>query len=139
MLREMLDTDTCIRVLRDRLKSIGDRFKAEADNLCISTIVMHELHHGAIKSARPNVHLEKLEDFVSRLTVCNFDEAAAAHAADIKLDLGRKGNLIGPNDLLIAGHARSLGLKLITGNLKEFTRVDGLRCEDWLNMEKAEK
>lgn len=137
MLHEMLDTDTCIRVLRDRLKIIGDRFKTASDKLCISTIVLHELHHGAIKSDRPRVHLDKLEDFCSRLTVCDFNDAAAAHAADIKLDLGRKGTLIGPNDLLIAGHARSLGLKLITGNLKEFTRVDGLRCEDWLSEVKS--
>jgi tRNA(fMet)-specific endonuclease VapC len=128
----MMDTDTCIRVLRDRLKAVGERFRAEAGKLSISTIVLHELHHGAIKSDRPELHLEKLEDFCSRLVVCDFDDKAAVHAADIKLDLGRKGTLIGPNDLLIAGHARSLGLKLITGNLREFTRVDGLRCEDWL-------
>jgi tRNA(fMet)-specific endonuclease VapC len=132
MLHAMLDTDTCIRVLRDRLKVVGDRFRAEAGKLTISTMVLHELHHGAIKSDRPELHLEKLDDFCSRLVVCDFDDKAAVHAADIKLDLGRKGTLIGPNDLLIAGHARSLGLKLITGNLREFTRVDGLRCEDWL-------
>jgi tRNA(fMet)-specific endonuclease VapC len=132
MLHAMLDTDTCIRVLRDRLKVVGERFRAAAGSLSISTIVLHELHHGAIKSDRREFHLEKLDDFCSRLAICDFDDKAAVHAADIKLDLGRKGNLIGPNDLLIAGHARSLGLKLITGNLKEFTRVDGLRCEDWL-------
>ncbi len=132
MLHAMLDSDTCIRVLRDRSKHIGERFKAEVDRLSISTVVLHELHHGALKSERPNLHLQKLEVFCSHLSVCDFDEAAATHAADIKFDLGRKGNLIGPNDLLIAGHARSLGLKLITGNLREFSRVDGLRCEDWL-------
>ena len=132
MLHAMLDSDTCIRVLRDRSKAIGVRFKAEIDHLSISMVVLHELHHGALKSDRPQLHLQKLENFCSHLTVCNFDEAAAIHAADIKLVLGRQGNLIGPNDLLIAGHARSLGLKLITGNLGEFTRVDGLRCEDWL-------
>ena len=66
------------------------------------------------------------------MTVHKFDEAAATHASDIKLDLKLRGNLIGPNDILIAGHARSLGAKLITGNLREFNRVDGLICEDWL-------
>lgn len=132
MLHAMLDTDTCIRVLRDRSKLIADRFKAEVDRLCISTIVFHELYYGAIKSDRPQLHLQKLEDFCSHLTVHKFDEAAATHASDIKLDLKRKGNLIGPNDLLIAGHARSLSLKVITGNMREFTRVDGLLCEDWL-------
>jgi tRNA(fMet)-specific endonuclease VapC len=132
MLLAMLDTDTCIRVLRDRPKHTGERFRAAADKVSISTIVLHELFHGAAKSARPRFNREKLEDFCSRLSVVDFDDAAADHAAEIKLDLQRKGNLIGPNDLLIAGHARSLGLKLITGNLREFSRVDGLRCEDWL-------
>ena len=66
-----------------------------------------------------------------RLTVADFDGRAAAHAADIHADLERRGLLIGPYDILIAGHARSLGLIVVTGNLGEFRRVDGLRCEDW--------
>jgi tRNA(fMet)-specific endonuclease VapC len=61
-----------------------------------------------------------------------FDRAAAGHYADIRADLERRGQLIGPYDLMIAGHARSRGLVVITGNLAEFTRVAGLRSEDWL-------
>lgn len=128
----MLDTDTCIRVIRDRPRSIAERFQAEVDALAISTIVLHELLHGAEKSDHPDRQFEKVEDFITRLTVLDFDDAAASHAANIKFDLGRQGQLIGPNDLLIAGHARSLGRRLITGNLREFSRVEGLRCEDWL-------
>jgi tRNA(fMet)-specific endonuclease VapC len=64
--------------------------------------------------------------------VLAFDEEAADHAAEIRAALERQGEVIGAYDLLIAGHARSRGLALITGNLKEFRRVDGLRCEDWL-------
>jgi tRNA(fMet)-specific endonuclease VapC len=66
------------------------------------------------------------------LEVLAFDEAAADHAADIRATLERKGQPIGGYDLLIAGHARSRGLTVITGNVSEFGRIDGLRCEDWL-------
>jgi tRNA(fMet)-specific endonuclease VapC len=132
MVRLMLDSNLCIRVLRDRPAAIGVRFEQEADALCISTIILYELLYGAAKSDRPAFHRERVEDFASRLVVLPFDEAASDHAADIRQDLAQRGLQIGSNDLLIAGHARSLGVKLITGNLREFNRVDGLRCEDWL-------
>ena len=132
MLDAMLDTNLCIRVIRDKPKAIRQRFVAEANRLAISTIVLHELQTGVALSPDPQRHLAELEEFLPRVVILDFDEFAAIHAADIKADLLKRGCVIGPNDLLIAGHARSLGLKLITGNLKEFTRVDGLRCEDWL-------
>jgi tRNA(fMet)-specific endonuclease VapC len=69
---------------------------------------------------------------VARLEVLPFDDAAASHFGDIRADLERRGCLIGPYDLMIARHARSHGLVVVTGNLGEFRRVDGLRCEDWL-------
>ncbi len=128
----MLDANLCIRVLRNRPAEARERFKAEADTFAISTVVLYELLFGAARAQRPHDQRRLVEEFVSQLTVCDFDWAASSHAADIKADLTAKGQIIGPNDLLIAGHARSLGLKLITGNLKEFSRVDGLRCEDWL-------
>lgn len=104
----------------------------EASALAISTIVLHELFYGAERSDRREYQRQYVAEFADNLTVLKFDREAALHAAQIKADLAVKGQLIGPNDLLIAGHARSLGLKLITGNLREFNRVDGLRCEDWL-------
>ena len=128
----MLDANLCIRVLRDRPQAISARFIAEAPNLAISTIVLYELRHGAQRSQRPAHQHALIDDFAAHITVMDFDPNASLHAAQIKAELEVKGNIIGPNDLLIAGHARSLGLKLITGNLREFTRVDGLRCEDWL-------
>ena len=131
MLQTMLDTDTCIHVIRDRRTDLGPRFQSEVRSLCISTIVVHELRHGAEKSDRPEFHHERVDDFCTRLQVIDFNQDAARHAAEIKNNLQRRGTIIGPNDLLIAGHARSLGLKLITGNLREFNRVEGLRCEDW--------
>ncbi len=127
----MLDSNLCIRVLRDRPIAMRDRFRAEASSLCISTIVYHELHFGALRSARPEIQLALVEEFIAHIPVLEFDAEAARHAAMIKAALTATGNLIGPNDLLIAGHARSRDLKLITGNLREFSRVEGLRCEDW--------
>ncbi|MBI0474041.1 tRNA(fMet)-specific endonuclease VapC [Sphingomonas sp. MA1305] len=132
MLRYLLDTNLCIRVLRDRPQSIRERFNAEADGLCISTVVLTELYHGAAKSARPVENRAEVERFANRLAVLPFDEAAAAHAGDIRAALEAEGRPIGGYDVLIAGHARSRGLIVVTGNLREFTRVDGLRCEDWL-------
>ncbi|MCW8088424.1 tRNA(fMet)-specific endonuclease VapC [Sabulicella glaciei] len=131
MLRNMLDTNFCIRLLRDRPQGLRPRFNAEADTLCISTITLTELLHSAAKSGRPESR-RAVEGFAARLAVLPFDEDAAAHATEIRADLERKGMPIGGYDLLIAGHARSRGLVVITGNLKEFTRVDGLRAEDWL-------
>ena len=132
MLRYMLDTNLCIRVLRDRSQSIRARFNAEADGLSISTIVLTELLHRAAKSARPIENRTEVERFAARLEVLPFDVEAADHAGDIRATLEREGRPIGGYDVLIAGHARSRGLVVVTGNLGEFSRVDGLRCEDWL-------
>jgi tRNA(fMet)-specific endonuclease VapC len=132
MLRFMLDTNICIRVLRDRPPSVRPRFNAERDGLCISTVTLGELLHGAAKSAQPAEKRREVDRLTSRLAVLPFDEDAAAHFGDIRADLERRGMVIGPYDLMIAGHARSRGLIVVTGNLGEFTRVDGLRCEDWL-------
>ena len=132
MLRYMLDTNLCIRVLRDRPARLRERFNAEADGLCISTIVLTELLVGAEKSNRPDETRREVSRFASRLEVLPFDDAAAAHAAEIRASLERVGPGIGGYDALIAGHARSRGLIVVTGNLREFTRVNGLRSEDWL-------
>ena len=128
----MLDANLCIRVLRDKPRHIRERFIDGAEGLAISSVVLYELYFGALRSNDPTRQRRNVEEFASRLTVLELGAAASLHAAQIKSDLMSKGRVLGPNDLLIAGHARSLGLKLITGNLKEFTRVDGLRCEDWL-------
>ena len=131
MLRYLLDTNLCIRVLRDRPAVVRQRFNLEADGLAISSIVLTELLHGAAKSARPVENRNEVEKFAARLDVLPFDARAADHAADIRANLERRGKTIGAYDLLIAGQARSLGLVVVTGNLAEFQRVEGLRCEDW--------
>lgn len=137
MLRYMLDTNLCIRVLRNRPAGLLPRFNAEAAFLCLSMVTMAELSYGAEKSQRPVEMRREVEAFANRLAILPFDEAAAAHYADIRAVLERQGQIIGPYDLMIAGHARSRGLVVVTGNLKEFRRVDGLRTEDWLPEENS--
>ena len=132
MLVSLLDTNLCIRALRDRPANIRERLKAEFDTVCISTIVRYELYVGAAQAGDVMAKRREIDEFLSPFPCLPFGDDAAFHAAEIRVDLARRGNLIGPNDLLIAGHARSLGLKLVTGNLGEFSRVEGLRCEDWL-------
>ena len=132
MLRYLLDTNLCIRVLRDRPAGLRSRFNAEADGLCISDVVLYELLYGAERSARPAEIRQQVERFAARLSVLPFDDEAAAHTAEIRAALHLRGLVIGPYDLMIAGHARSRGLVVVTGNLREFQRVDGLRTEDWL-------
>ena len=127
----MLDTNLCIRLLRDRPEGLRHKFNDMADALCISTVVLTELLFGAEKSARPAENRRAVERLAGRLSILVFDEDAAAHSAEIKLALHRLGKPIGAYDLLIAGHARSRGLIVVTGNLGEFSRVDGLRIEDW--------
>jgi tRNA(fMet)-specific endonuclease VapC len=132
MFGSMLDTNVCIRAMRKGGEYILERLKSDPEQLCLSTIILNELYVGAELSARPDHHMLLVTELASRLTVLDFDDNAARHAADIRANLARKGQLIGSNDMLIAGHARSLGLMLVTNDLSDFKRVDGLRCEDWL-------
>jgi tRNA(fMet)-specific endonuclease VapC len=132
MLRYLLDTNLCIRVLRDRPQGLRARFNANAEALCLSDVVLYELLYGAERSNDPPRIRREVEHFAGRLTILPFDSEAAAHAAEIRADLEARGPVIGPYDIMIAGHARSKGLVVVTGNLGEFQRVQGLRCEDWL-------
>jgi tRNA(fMet)-specific endonuclease VapC len=94
--------------------------------------VVSELVFGAQISARPTENREEVERLLNRLEILSFDVAAAEHAADIRTQLQRLGQPIGAYDLLIAGHARSRGLELVTANLREFSRVPGLKVSAWL-------
>ena len=132
MLAFLLDTDICITVIRDRPSALRPRFNEEADRLAISTIVLGELLFGAARSVRPAEHRRQVERFAERLDVLPFDAEAASHFADIRADLSARGEIIGGYDLMIAGHARSRGLTVVTHNVREFRRVQGLQVADWL-------
>ncbi len=132
MLKYMLDTNIVIYVIKRRPLEALDAFNLHAGQMCISSITLAELLHGAEKSEKPEHNLRQVEDFVSRLEVLPYDGNAAAHYGDIRADLERKGTPIGVNDLHIAGHARSRGLTLVSNNQYEFERVDSLRLDNWV-------
>ena len=131
MLRYLLDTNICIYVLRHRPQGVRAAFNRHAAHLCTSSVVLGELLYGAEKSAQPEHNLERIESFTARLEVLPFDDRAAAHFGSIRAELERKGEPIGAYDLMIAGHARSAGLRLVTNNEREFNRVPGLLVENW--------
>lgn len=132
MLKYMLDTNIVIYVIKHKPVSAAKTFNEHAGQMCISSITLAELWHGVEKSVNAAQNREVLEDFISRLDVISYDEKAASHYGDIRAELERKGQVIGANDLFIAAHARSEGLVLVTNNLREFNRVDGLRTENWV-------
>lgn len=133
MLRYLLDTNICIYAIKHRPPEVAERFNLHAEHLCISSITLMELLYGAEKSSRPNHNLAVIESFAARLVVLPFDDRAAAHAAQIRHSLAKVGTPIGPFDFQIAGHARALGLTVVTNNLREFMRVPGLQVENWVN------
>ena len=132
MLRYMLDTNIAIYIIKRRPPEALAQFNRATGRMCTSTVTPAELMHGVEKSARPEHNLKQVEDFVSRLEVVDYDARVAAHYGEIRNDLERKDMTLGVNDLHIAGHARSAGLILVTNNLKEFERVNGLRVESRL-------
>jgi tRNA(fMet)-specific endonuclease VapC len=91
-----------------------------------------ELIYGAEKSSNPARNLAGIEGFAARLDVLKYDQEAAAHTGQLRAELAMAGMPIGPYDQMIAGHARSQGLILVTNNLRKFNRVPGLRVEDWV-------
>jgi tRNA(fMet)-specific endonuclease VapC len=132
MLKFMLDTNVVIYVIKRRPIELLEVFNRHTGQMCISSITLAEMLHGVEKSSRPDQNLRKVEDFVSRIDVLKYGRKAASHYGDIRADLERKGLIIGVNDLHIAGHARSESLMLVSNNLREFERVDGLRTTNWI-------
>lgn len=132
MLKYMLDTNIVIYVIKRRPIEILEVFNSHAGQMCISSITLAELLHGVEKSSMIQKNLRKVEDFVSRLEVLPYENTAASHYGDIRADLEKKGTVIGVNDLHIAAHARSEGLILVSNNVHEFERVEGLRLENWI-------
>jgi len=125
----LLDTDVAIEILRQRDSELTAKVRGR-DDLGVSMITAFELTRGGLKSGRPDYE-RSIAAFLLAAQPLDFDLAAAGHAADIRVDLERVGTPIGPYDTLIAGHARSRGLVLVTRNVRAFERVPGLRVERW--------
>ncbi len=132
MLTYMLDTNICIYVMKRYPQELRDKFNALAEQLCVSSITRGELHYGAEKSARRVENLTAIEYFAARLDVLPFGEKAAAHYGQVRAELERAGTPRGPHDMQIGGHARSEGLIVVTNNMREFTRMPGVRAENWV-------
>lgn len=123
----LLDSSVCIMLLRGRTALAELPPPPET---AISGIVAAELWAGAEKANRPR-EANRLEELLEFFPVLDFTGAAARIYGEVRADLERKGTLIGPLDLLIAAHARSLGATLVTANAREFKRVKGLKVQAW--------
>jgi tRNA(fMet)-specific endonuclease VapC len=132
MLAYMLDTNICIYVMKTYPPAVREKFNVLAEQLCISSITLGELHYGAEKSAHRAENLTAIDHFTARLEVLPFGEKAAAHYGQLRAELERAGTPCGPHDIQIGGHARSDGLIVVTNNMSEFIRMPGVRVENWL-------
>ena len=131
-MKYMLDTNICIYTIKHKPPEVIKNFlKHNPDDMCISSITYAELMRGVEKSQAVERNRMALTLFLSALTILPFDYYAAEEYGKVHAELERKGTPIGPMDMLIAGHARSEGLVLVTNNTREFFRVDDLEVEDW--------
>lgn len=131
-MKYMLDTNICIYVIKKMPPRVIKRFlEHDAGEICVSAITCAELMHGVEKSQAKERNRVAYMLFMSALSVLDFDAAAAQEYGRIRADLEMRGTPIGPMDMLIAAHAKSQGLTLVTNNTREFLRVDGLSLENW--------
>lgn len=130
-LSHLLDTNVISRLIKEpagvsasRLSQVGD------DRVCTSIVVACELRFGAAQRGSERL-AEAVERVLDAIPVLILEQPVDEHYANIRSDLQSRGTPIGPNDLLIAAHARSLGLTLVTENEREFLRVSQLKVENW--------
>jgi tRNA(fMet)-specific endonuclease VapC len=129
----MLDTNICIAIIRRQPQVAIRRLRGKSvGQVGVSAVTVAELQYGAAKSTRPESARSALSEFLLPLEVAPFDEAVCARYSAVRAKLEAAGKPIGPLDTLIATHALSLGVVLVTNNLREFRRVPGLTIEDWL-------
>ncbi len=131
-MKYLLDTNICIFVIRQKPAAVLARFLQQPPgDVGISSITLAELRYGADKSSRPGQNHAALDAFVAPLSVAAFDARAADVYGKVRADLERRGTPIGPLDTLIAAHAVCLDIALVTDNASEFSRVAGLKMENW--------
>lgn len=128
-----LDTNICIYLIKNNPQHVRTHFeRQQPGDIFLSSIVLAELMYGVSKSQYKSRNLAALEMFLMPLEVVQFDTHAAEKYGDIRSELEKSGLIIGGNDLFIAAHASSMDATLVTNNVKEFTRVPGLRIENWV-------
>lgn len=131
MLRYMLDTNILIYTIRNKPDGVRQHLEAHDGEICASSVTAMELLCGAHRSQAVRRNLDIIEGLLGRLELLDFDLGGAEHAGQIRAELAAAGTPIGPFDVMIAGHARSRGLCLVTNNESEFCRVGGLRLANW--------
>lgn len=131
-MKYLLDTNTCIYIINERPQNVRERFaRLELSDIGVSSITAAELAFGVAKS-RSTKNRIALESFLLPLEVMPFDLSAAFAYGDLRAELARRGEPIGPLDLQIAAHALILKVTLVTNNEREFRKVPGLRLENWV-------
>ncbi|HQU42706.1 MAG TPA: type II toxin-antitoxin system VapC family toxin [Pirellulales bacterium] len=127
----LLDTNTCIAAMKNH-PLVVRRMSAVAPAACaVSTITVYELYTGVEKCADPTRERSKVSRLLATVNELAFDAQAAKEAARIRAQLESQGQMIGPYDVLLAGHGKAAALRLVTHNTAEFSRVPGLLLEDW--------
>lgn len=128
----MLDTNICIYAMKNKPEHVLQRLKSEMNSgICISSITLAELEYGMKHSSNPAKNEQALLRFLIPLTVLPFGAPAASEYGAIRTHLQNQGTPIGPLDMLIAAHARSENMILVTNNVREFERVPRLEIENW--------
>jgi tRNA(fMet)-specific endonuclease VapC len=128
----LLDTNICIYIIKQKPATVLKRFlEYQIGDIGISSITLSELSYGVAKSAHREKNAKALNEFIIPLEVVSFDEAAAHVYGDIRASLEKAGTPIGSMDMLIAAHAVSLGIPLVTSNTREFLRIPSLNLFDW--------
>jgi tRNA(fMet)-specific endonuclease VapC len=128
----LLDSDTCIYLINKTHPLLFDRIsKIDLNKVGISTISVAELQYGVFRSSQPTKNQIALNIFLSEFTLLPFTIEASRVYGDIRAKLAREGKVIGPLDMLIGAHALSMNLKLVSNNEREFSRIEGLKLENW--------
>jgi tRNA(fMet)-specific endonuclease VapC len=126
------DTNACITLLSERNPRLIARWQAtKASDVVLCSVVVYELRHGAERSSDPIREHAKLDAFLAPFVSQPFEDPSARKCAEIRRQLERSGTVIGPHDLQIAAIALQHGLTLVTHNTREFSRIPGLKLEDW--------
>ena len=133
-MKYLLDTNICIYIINEKPKQILRKFERyPVHEFGISSITHAELQYGIEKSKNKNTNQDALDEFLLPLTILPFHgKSLVTYYGKIRTSLESKGKTIGPLDMLIAAHALSLDLTIISNNIKEFSRIPNLKCENWI-------
>jgi tRNA(fMet)-specific endonuclease VapC len=133
-MRYLLDTNICIYLIKRQPREVIDKFQGIAPGeIAISSVTVAEMMYGVAKSQHKDKNKAALEPFLAPLEIVDYDFKAAQHYGVVRANLEETGTPIGAYDLMIAAHARSLGLVLVTNNEREFQRIPDLIVENWID------